>query len=394
MLPYEKKILDKLLKKYERSKTSKEGSTRNLSISLIFNEKNIPEYVNDSSYLFETEIEEAVISLKNKNYVDVRYDRDGRIDRVILNLDKISECYFIMNRKSPLEKRNDIKLVIEKYRDKGYLPKAYSAWVEKQVNEFQSTKKYFKNAKELEEILFILDKLENQKEEISLRSFSAKYLKDSKRLETILSKIETIIKTYDSSLEDEVLSKYNVYQNPSFVYIKGKGKFKINHQIIDLDDLQSELILSSHHIENLIVLELNCNEIITVENLTSFYDYPMKNRCIIYLGGFHNEIRKKLLWKLYAFDNNIPFLHSGDIDVGGFYILNHLIEKTKIPFKTKDMNIETLKLYDKYTIPLTIEDRKRLLQIMTIEKMASYKEIFQYMLENNVKLEQENIKYE
>ena len=304
MLPYEKKILDKLLKKYERSKTSKEGSTRNLSISLIFNEKNIPEYVNDSSYLFETEIEEAVISLKNKNYVDVRYDRDGRIDRVILNLDKISECYFIMNRKSPLEKRNDIKLVIEKYRDKGYLPKAYSAWVEKQVNEFQSTKKYFKNAKELEEILFILDKLENQKEEISLRSFSAKYLKDSKRLETILSKIETIIKTYDSSLEDEVLSKYNVYQNPSFVYIKGKGKFKINHQIIDLDDLQSELILSSHHIENLIVLELNCNEIITVENLTSFYDYPMKNRCIIYLGGFHNEIRKKLLGILLSNASN------------------------------------------------------------------------------------------
>ena len=82
MLPYEKKILDKLLKKYERSKTSKEGSTRNLSISLIFNEKNIPEYVNDSSYLFETEIEEAVISLKNKNYVK-KYNCKSKFQLVI-----------------------------------------------------------------------------------------------------------------------------------------------------------------------------------------------------------------------------------------------------------------------------------------------------------------------
>lgn len=116
------------------------------------------------------------------------------------------------------------------------------------------------------------------------------------------------------------------------MYLKGRSKFKIHNQIIDLAALQSEMILSSHHLEILGVLILDCKEIVIVENLTTFYGYLCTRGSVIYLGGFYNSIGKKLLFMLHDFDNSISFYRVGDIDAGGFYILNHFIVGTKISF--------------------------------------------------------------
>lgn len=97
---------------------------------------------------------------------------------------------------------------------------------------------------------------------------------------------------------------------------------------------------------------------------------------------------------LHDFDNSISFYHVGDIDVGGFYILNHLIADTKIPFRARKMDIDTLAQYKDYACDLTTEDRKRLKDLKGIEALKEYEDIFDYMLENNMKLEQENIYYD
>lgn len=391
---FETIIVEKLLKKYERSKISKEGSNRNLAIRLSFDEKNMPKYVLEDSYLYEKDIEETVAVLHKSGFIDVKYDFNKRIKEVQLNLDKVEECYKLLNKESLKENRISVMSVLEKYKNKGKLTSWYVSKIEERIAFYKPTTSYFKNVKDLEEVLFILDRLEYQIDEISIRNFSAKYLKDSKRMEVLLSKLERILHEYFDSNEKEILSRFNVFRNPTFLYIKGMGKFKINNQIIDLKDLKSELILSSNHVDNLQVVSLGCTEVITVENLTTFYDYPSFNRCIIYLGGFHNKIRKKLLCKLYEFNRSIPFYHFGDIDAGGFYILNHLIEDTKIPFKTMYMDVNTLKKYSNETIPLTKEDQKRLKQLLQNKNLNIYKDVFMYMLEHNIKLEQENIIYD
>ena len=84
----------------------------------------------------------------------------------------------------------------------------------------------------------------------------------------------------------------------------------------------------------------------------------------------------------------LAFKHFGDIDAGGFLIMNHLKEKTGISFVPVCMDIETLvRCYDK-THPLTIEDVKRLERLKDDE---CFKGVVEYMLANNVKLEQENV---
>lgn len=390
---YEQVLLKKLLSKYEKSKLSTIGSNKNIKIALKLNEKNLPEYVNEDSYLYEKEINNTIYNLSNKNFIEYTLN-NGRIDKITLNLSNIENIYNYLKLDSPKIEREKYLEIATKYKDKGYLTSTFATNVENIINNYKQHNKYFTSPKELEEIFLILDKLDNQKEEISRRTFSSKYLNDSKRLETILSKIEKIIKECTNLDTEDILSNYNVYKNPTFIYLKGSITIKINNQIIDLNKLSHELILSSNHLKDLELINLSVDNIITVENLTTFYDYPLNNNLIIYLGGYHNEIRKNFLLKLFNFNKDLNFYHSGDIDAGGFYILNHLIKDTNINFIAKYMDINTLIKYKDYTKELTKEDIKRLTSIKEQPIMNKYLDVIEYMLKYNVKLEQENINYQ
>ena len=387
-------ILNFLIEKYENSKLSQTGSKLNLKITMKFDNKNFQEYVSEDSYQYEEVIEEAVSFLERKNFIDViRFN--GRIDRVVLNIDLLKEVYKYLGKNSRLEKEKGYRTLFKKYEMSNLVMSFYQLINEKFLN-FKSYKSYFNSKEELEEILVILSSLENQTTEISKRVFSSKYLGNSKRFEHIEAKIIKIIKEIlnISDLDnDSILLKFNIVKNPTFIYIKGKGKFRINTVEIDLEKLDSELILSSNHLKKLEILSLNVEKIITIENLTTFYDYKDLSSLIIYLGGFHNQIRKEFLLKLKKYKNNLKFYHLGDIDAGGFYILNHLINDTDIKFQTIRMDIATLKQYKNYGDTLTIEDKKRLNDLKNIANLKDYQEVINYMLEENIKLEQENIDY-
>lgn len=387
-------ILNFLIEKYENSKLSQTGSKLNLKITMKFDNKNFQEYVSEDSYQYEEVIEEAVSFLERKNFIDViRFN--GRIDRVVLNIDLLKEVYKYLGKNSRLEKEKGYRTLFKKYEMSNLVMSFYQLINEKILN-FKSYKSYFNSKEELEEILVILSGLENQTTEISKRVFSSKYLGNSKRFEHIEAKIIKIIKEIlnISDLDnDSILLKFNIVKNPTFIYIKGKGKFRINTVEIDLEKLDSELILSSNHLKKLEILSLNVEKIITIENLTTFYDYKDLSSLIIYLGGFHNQIRKEFLLKLKKYKNNLKFYHFGDIDAGGFYILNHLINDTGIKFQTIRMDIATLKQYKNYGDTLTIEDKKRLNDLKNIANLKDYQEVINYMLEENIKLEQENIDY-
>ena len=91
------------------------------------------------------------------------------------------------------------------------------------------------------------------------------------------------------------------------------------------------------------------------------------------------------------------YRHFGDIDAGGFYILEHLKRKTGIPFLSLYMDTKILQTYRESTMPLTTSDRKRLhaLYDELQEKIADgtatedYGDTLAFMLEKDCKLEQE-----
>ena len=199
----------------------------------------------------------------------------------------------------------------------------------------------------------------------------------------------SILWKYGSFIEREtVFDELYIVKTPSYVYFKGKGfLFMESEKPIDIVSFKNGLGISSADLIKINRITVNCNKIVTIENLTSFYTYNKDDSFCIYLGGYHNEARRTLLKAIFNCNKDKEYLHYGDIDAGGFMILKHLIEKTGIDFKTLNMDVATLNQYHKYWRPLSENDKFRLKKLLNSE----YIEPVKFMLENNCKLEQETL---
>lgn len=109
--------------------------------------------------------------------------------------------------------------------------------------------------------------------------------------------------------------------------------------------------------------------------------------------------KREFLKFLYEQNPNAEYRHFGDIDAGGFYILEHLKEKTRVPFASMFMDVNTIKQYQQQSKALTVKDRKRIANLLKrlegkIEEDSSiedYSDVLRFMLDHNCKLEQEAI---
>ena len=149
--------------------------------------------------------------------------------------------------------------------------------------------------------------------------------------------------------------------------------------------MRGDLALSSDMLADIDNISVFGSAVVTIENLTTFNSFNCNDSFAIYLGGYHNQCRRTLYHAGLCAESDKLYLHFGDIDAGGFYILRHLRDMTGIRFMPYRMDIATLKANLKYTKPLTENDRKRLLAL----KDSESGETVSYMLENNCKLEQE-----
>jgi hypothetical protein len=241
---------------------------------------------------------------------------------------------------------------------------------------------------ELENILIAVDELLNVESETFVRDFSVRVFKDSKIFEGISSKVINLLYEYGEFPEKEqVLGNLNIIKNPTYTNFKGAGSITIKGQRIDLKNLSSDIAISSVMLSDIDKIEVSGKAVITIENLTSFHTFRDTDMFAIYLGGYHNGVRREFIKKVYQQNPSIDYFHLGDIDAGGFYILEHLKAQTGVDFKPYKMDIETLNYYSKYTKDLTENDKDRLLKL----KDNQYRDVIKYMLENNCKLEQEAI---
>ncbi len=130
-------------------------------------------------------------------------------------------------------------------------------------------------------------------------------------------------------------------------------------------------------------------KVLTIENLTTFFRWEEPESLMIYLGGYHNGVRRTLLEKIYRAIPDTAFYHFGDIDAGGFLIYEDLCRKTGIPFKRYGMDLEHLKQYERYGKALTENDRVRIEKMMKDNPNLAYADVLTYMLAAGIKLEQE-----
>lgn len=400
MNKYKKVILDSLLNKYEDSRSYIGANKVNQSITFNFNKKNIRDYFSESSNEYY-EINDLCYELQEENLIKIKWknNKEGHIiEKVMLNKDNISEIYYLIGREEKKSKNENLFKILNYYKDKHICLNQFLCFIERRIEENRSIKQYIDidNLSEVKDILNGVYKVLMNEEDIFLREFSIKLYSNSKRLEQLSGKIKKIIVDFSNNKEnflevEDIFSEFSILKNPSYVYFKGNGEFKINDTKINLKDIPNGIGISSLDLNRIEFIKNNIKDIITIENLTSYNRFSKEKTLIIYLGGYHNKARKVLLNKLYSVYNDIEFYHWGDIDAGGFKIFNHLKRSTAINFKTMNMNKEVLIEYCDYGKELTSNDKKELMRLYEDEDYFVFKDVIGYMLNNNIKLEQEII---
>ncbi len=382
----EHEILNRLIDKYERSKLSTGDNLIRQEIRLPI-QKLYPEYSDETKYNEYKAINEAVEKSEKEGLIIVKRHKNGNIDSVTLNINNLSIAYAKVKR-TPKEQTNQrLFRLLKNYKGANQILDAYIAAQIQKIEQNRKAENFDGNLSAYEDMLKALVPILKQEEEIYIRDYSARVLGDSKAFEKVKSKVESILYNYgDFAQKETILEELNIIKNPGHIYIKGAGTITIKGQRLDLAKLQGDIAVSTKLLKETEKTELTGKGLITIENLTTFNDYNGGELLALYLGGYHNSIKREFLQKVHLQNPDKEYLHHGDIDAGGIYILEHLRRKTGIAIKPYRMDIATLQANIDKTKPLTENDRKRL---MHLAEKPEWHDLIAFMLTNNCKLEQE-----
>ena len=407
MTGYEARILKGLLDSYERSLLSRGENKVAVHIAYPFTRKNLPEYFNESSLAYE-EIHSCMKSLEEQGLVTIVWKngkKDHIIEKVLLNEKNVEKVYAYMKRKPRKEYVKEHLQLLEEEKKKYQTPavQGFLDYLKERLTAGKSVKEFIdiEDPGQTSKILKAVGELEKNREGCYIREFSIRCFGNSKTFESMLGVVGKILVRFGEGFEDMdiygILAEYSVYHTPDYVYIKGKGELIFEDDpdsVINLSCLKQGIGLSGEDLGKIRIRKNSgIKKILTIENLTTFFRWQEKDSLMIYLGGYHNSVRRKLLELLYQDFPEAEYLHFGDIDVGGFEIYRDLCRKTGIPFKTYHMGIEELKKYEAYTQELTGNDRKRLEALLQkAEREGKDTRALRYMKEQGRKLEQEGIR--
>ena len=398
MVQYDRMVLNHLLDTYENSLLSIGENRRKIQIEFRFTRTSIPAYYDESSSEYE-KIHILMNALENKNMITVIWKdhKQGHfIQKVRMNADQIDEIYRYTGRKPKHGLEEENRVFLQKYlNEDAPVTVSFVGYLLERLENHKSVKEYItlENLQETEKFLRACVSVEQNKTPCYIREFSIQHFQDSKYFEQIESRIIRVFRQFDEEYKEmdavELLAEYGIYQTPDFVYFKGDVRLLVEGEEMNLSLLKQGIGISGEDIENIRFSDFSrIQKVITVENLTSFFRCHEENSLLVYLGGYHNRVRRKLLQKIYDAIPAATYYHFGDIDAGGFLIFLDLRKKTEIPFESFRMDLDTLKQYSQYGKKLTETDKKRLEKL---EEEKEFSEVIRYMLEKNIKLEQECI---
>ena len=396
-MEYSKDIISRLLDIYERrsgyAKRPEELRSIQFEVSKeypIYKDR----YDNEKYRDINTAIEKNVTA----GLIIAEKDQTGRYSKIKLNIARVDDCYTLLKRTSIPNKCEKVLSILEKADCAG------DFLIGRVVSDFCEQIKAYKklpydlgyDARRVGEVLQVLATVTKLTSETYIRNFSTALFKDSKRFQReYRSTIESILFDYTDDVveKDDILGYYNLYENPTYVLIKGNARICFEESAIELSEMPGGIALSNGSLAGIHKISVKTDKVITVENLTTYHDCDEPDAVYIYLGGYHNTSKQKLLELIYEKNGDKEYYHEGDLDVYGFLILENLISKTQIPFKPLLMDVETIERFYRAGLykTLTARDRK-MIDSKKDGQLSAYKDVLEYMLEYNCKVEQESIK--
>lgn len=396
-MEYSKDIVSRLLDIYERRNGYAKRPEKLRSIQFEVS-KEYPIYKDRYDNEKYRDINTAIEKNVTAGLIIAEKDQTGRYSKIKLNIARVDDCYTLLKRTSIPDKCEKVLSILEKADCAG------DFLIGRVVSDFCEQIKAYKklpydlgyDARRVGEVLQVLATVTKLTSETYIRNFSTALFKDSKRFQReYRSTIESILFDYTDDVveKDDILGYYNLYENPTYVLIKGNARICFEKSAIELSEMPGGIALSNGSLAGIHKISVKTNKVITVENLTTYHDCDEPDAVYIYLGGYHNTSKQKLLELIYEKNGDKEYYHEGDLDVYGFLILENLISKTQIPFKPLLMDVETIERFYRAGLykTLTARDRK-MIDSKKDGQLSAYKDVLEYMLEYNCKVEQESIK--
>ena len=397
----QKTVLHKLLDRYERSATYREENRREQTFS-VAPDVIFPAYYQDSADVLAVEdFESRLVQMEEAGLIRLRRAKNGEIAKILA-------CPDQWERYRTLLKRRDRKeLIAEQVR-------FYESWMgthslldgfcAEQIERLRRQKNPLYRQEDAERIFRLCARILDNRQDLLERELSISVLGDSKLFEKkyrdrvcrLLRRdpyLEALVQEVDDRREREtiLLGEYSVFANPSYIYLKGNGaiRFSDGYQVILRADMPAAFLAS--RLMTVQSIQVDAESAVTVENLTSFNRVQHPSRFYLFLSGYHNTAKQNLIQLIAAQNPHLAWRHFGDIDPDGFFIAERLRRGTGIAFQTIHMGIEDLIRYSRFTKPLEANDLKK---ANTLIRAGKYVDVLGYMLEHNVKLEQEIISWQ
>ena len=397
-MKYEQKLLTNLVENYRKSKKDS-GENKTNRRTQLKPEKLYKKYnANDGDFEEISKLNHAVEALSEKGFVTCDKETFGTQIQCIYMVDeRIAQIEQYLNHKYGYVSKD---MQLQKLQDLAKTYRNASPICEKeciQILKSVEARKTLKNVDELEDIFKMVVFIERNQDAIYVREASMKVYGDSKYFENeTLQSVCAILRKYsnkpcvETEMLDEILLDYNIFKEPQKLCVKGKIVLEMDGCTVDARGLTGGIEIMASNLSEITGIHVEGKRFMTIENRTSYLRYQDNDTIIFYLGGYANRYQRDFI-KMVCRDNpGIKYLHFGDIDAGGFWIHQNLCEITGVDFELYCMSKMQLQeeKYRRCLHTLTENDRIRLKEL---KHMESYREVVNYMLENDVKLEQEII---
>ena len=270
-MDYTKDILNRLLDMYERREAFNQDASTLRAIQIEV-KKAYPAYEDRYNHDVYKDINVAIEKLSSQNMVISEQNNSGKYEKVRLNVFMVEESYRSLKRVSIPEQCEKVQHILKKYENAESLiiQNVIRTWT-KLIADYKKLPYDLKYAsKKIDDVLRVLIAITKLDKETYIRNFSTALFKDSKKFQKeFKSIIESILFDYtDEVLEkDKILEFYNLYENPTYVLIKGNVVMHFETSVIDVSEMPDGIALSNASLEKIKRIIVNADKVITVVRL-------------------------------------------------------------------------------------------------------------------------------
>lgn len=396
MPQYEELLLKSLVEKYRKSKKDDGSNIISRRTQLAPNRLYKKYNDNDADLAKVNAVNEAVRAAAQRGWVQyTQTPLSDEISKIYLNdacvgaIEKyLAEKYGYRPRDEALE---NLRRLIARYDNATPALAAECARLKAAL----AKRAVPKDLPRLEDIFKALLFVERNKRKLYLREASMLIYGGSKYFEeNTLEAVAAILRQrYDQpcaeeELNDEILQRFAIYKEQPRLCLKGAIILTIAGREVNVGLFANGIEFAAEESGRIEKIKLAAGALTTVENKTSYQRLQAAGTAYFYLGGFMSRGQRDFLKKIYRDNPHARYYHFGDIDAGGLFIYEHLRRATGVPFAMYKMSAAELAdaRNQSCLLPLTQHDRERL---ASLRGNPEFRELVDYMLEHNVKLEQE-----